>query len=271
MSGSRYAHYEFLKIDVRQNGVALLTMNRPEVLNACTPKGHSELGQIWLDLDQDEAVNVSIITGEGKGFCAGDDLRNSIIGDPEAIQRTMEHAAAIVNNMVAAKKPIVSAINGVAVGAGLAVALLADISLASDRAKLIDGHTKLGIVAGDHAALIWPLLCGMARAKYYLLLCDTIKGEEAAQIGLVSKCVPHDDLMTVAFDVANRLAKGSQFAIQGTKQVLNNWLRASGAIFDQSLALEMASLFMPDAREGTSAFRERREARFPSAGIGQKV
>lgn len=264
-----YSSYKFLRVEKRGNGVLLLTMNRPDVLNACDSTGHHELGQIWLDFGNDPSAKVAIITGEGKAFCAGGDLGKAKVGDVPTVLEVMRHDEAIVHNMLNLKKPVISAINGVAVGAGLAVGLLADISLASERTRLIDGHTKLGVVAGDHAALIWPLLCGLARAKYYLLLCEQIDGKTAAEIGLVSRFVEHEKLMPTAFDLADRLASGSQWAIRGTKQVLNSWLRNSTPIFDQSLALEMMSFFLPDAPEGVRAFRERRAPRFPSAATDQ--
>jgi enoyl-CoA hydratase len=262
-----YSQYKYLKVELRESGVLCLTMNRPEVLNACDTSGHDELGRIWLDFERDPRAKVALITGAGKAFCAGGDLGKAKIDDPETVLKVLRQDSAIVYNMLNIKKPVVSAINGVAVGAGLAVALMADLSIASDRARLIDGHTKLGVVAGDHAALIWPLLCGMARAKYYLLLCDAVSGREAADMGLVSRCVPHDELMTVANEIAERLAAGSQWAIRGTKQVLNNWFRLSSPIFDQSVALEMASFFLPDAPEGINAFREKRLPEFPSAAV----
>jgi enoyl-CoA hydratase len=180
----------------------------------------------------------------------------------------MRDAGNLVYNMINIRKPVVSAINGVAVGAGLAVALLADISIASENARLIDGHTKLGVVAGDHAALLWPLLCGMARAKYYLLLCESVSGKEAGEIGLVSRCVPHDELMKTAMGVAERLASGSQWAVQGTKQALNSWFKNNMSIFNESLALETASLLLPDLKEGQRAFAEKRAAQFPSSKVG---
>jgi enoyl-CoA hydratase len=167
--------------------------------------------------------------------------------------------------MINLDKPIVSAINGVAVGAGLVVALLADVSIMSEAARLTDGHTRLGVAAGDHAAIIWPLLCGMAKAKYYLLTCDFVDGREAERIGLVSLCAPPDQVMTRAWDVADRLAGGAQHAIRYTKRVLNNWLRQAGPIFDQSLALEILSFGQPDVLEGVRALREKRAPRFPSA------
>lgn len=259
-----YTAYTFLKIEKKPNGVMLITMNRPEVLNACDSRGHFEMGQIWLDVDRDPDVKVAVITGAGKAFCAGGDLRQADLSDPEHIQKVIKHDLAIVHNMVNMKKPVISAINGVAVGAGLAVALLADISLISDQGRLIDGHTKLGVAPGDHAAIIWPLLCGMARAKYYLMLCEGISGEEAARIGMVTKCVPHSELMDEAMRIADRLAEGSQWAIRGTKAIMNHWLKMAAPIFDYSAMYEMASFFLPDAREGVAAFREKRSPVFTS-------
>src|SRR5258708_25005915 len=140
----------------------------------------------------------------------------------------------MVYNLVNCNKAVVSAINGVAVGAGLALAVLADIWIAGASARLIDGHTKLGVAAGDHAAIIWPLLCGMAKAKYHLLLCETLTGAQAERIGLVSLAVPDDELQDRAMEIAVRLAEGAPNAIAWTKYALNNWLRAAGPIFDAS-------------------------------------
>lgn len=260
-----YSGYEFLKIERLPDGVLGITLNRPETLNACTGEGHDEMGRIWVDFDNDPDARVALITGAGKAFCSGGDLKKADINDRHHVMETMRRDSAIVHNMMNLKKPVVSAINGVAVGAGLSVALLADISIASEKAVLIDGHTKLGVVAGDHAALVWPLLCGLAKSKYYLLLCERIGGKEAADMGMVARCVPHDELMPTAREIAGRLANGSQWAIRGTKQVMNNWLRMSTPIFDQSLALEIASFFLPDAQEGVQAFREKRAPIFPTA------
>jgi enoyl-CoA hydratase len=164
--------------------------------------------------------------------------------------------------MINCSKPIVSAIRGPAVGAGLAVGLLADISIASKTAKLIDGHTKLGVAAGDHAAIIWPLLCGMAKAKYYLLLCETLSGEEAERIGLISMAVDDGELDATALKTAVRLAEGAPAAIRWTKYALNNWLRSAGPSFDTSLALEFLAFSGPDVREGIAAIRDKRAPAF---------
>ena len=179
----------------------------------------------------------------------------------------MKEAADIVYNITNCDKPIISAINGTAVGAGLAVALMADISIIADNARLTDGHLRLGVGAGDHAAIIWPLLCGLAKAKYYLLTADFIDGKEAERIGLVSLCVPPEQLMPKAMEVATKLATGSQLAVRWTKRALNNWIRQAGPIFDHSLALEMLGFFTDDAAEGVRALQARRAPQFPSARL----
>jgi enoyl-CoA hydratase len=211
---------------------------------------------------------VAVVTGSGRAFSAGGDLEmvEANATDPRRLANTVREASDIVYNMINLDKPVVSAINGVAVGAGLVVALMADISIIAEDVRFTDGHTKLGVVAGDHAAIIWPLLCGMAKAKYYLLTSDFIDGREAERIGLVSLCVPRDQLLAKAFEVAERLAQGSQQAIRWTKRSLNNWLRLAGPIFDQSIALEMLTFMGEDVREGLRAIREKRPPRFPSAG-----
>ncbi len=261
-----YSKYEHILFDIK-DGVALLTINRPEVYNATNFKLHNELSKVWLDLGEDDDVRVVVITGAGTAFSAGGDfdLIQESIGNAKVIAGTMEEARDIVHNMINLDKPVISAINGVAVGAGLAVAMLADISIASDKARFTDGHVRLGVAAGDHAAVIWPMLIGMAKAKYYLLTCDFLDGTEAERIGLVSQVVPHDELMDKAMDVANRLASGSQQALKYTKRSLNQWLRqAEHTAFDYSLSLEMLGFFGEDVQEGLNSVRERRDPKFPS-------
>lgn len=262
-----YRDYQHLLFDRRPNGVLLVTLNRPEVFNATNARLHWELTQVWRTIDADAAVRVAVVTGAGKAFSAGGDLDmvEHTAGDPAAVAATMREASDLVYSMIDLDKPVVSAINGVAVGAGLVVALLSDVSVMAESARLTDGHTRLGVAAGDHAAIIWPLLCGMAKAKYYLLTCDFIDGKEAERLGLVSLCVPADQVLPRALEVADRLATGAQLAIRYTKRALNNWLRQAGPIFDQSLALEMLTFGHADVREGVRALREKRAPRFPSA------
>jgi enoyl-CoA hydratase len=262
-----YSDFRHLTFEPKPNGVLLVTINRPEVLNAANARLHWEFTQIWPTVDADPTTRVVLVTGAGKAFSAGGDLAlvEDMAGNPDALSRTMREASDLVYNMINLDKPVVSAINGVAVGAGLVVALLADVSIMAETARFTDGHTRLGVAAGDHAAIVWPLLCGMAKAKYYLLTADFIDGKEAERIGLVSFCVPPEQVMPKALDVADRLARGSQHSIRWTKRALNNWLRQAGPIFDQSLALEMLSFTHGDVLEGVKALREKRAPVFPSA------
>jgi enoyl-CoA hydratase len=262
-----YKEYRHLLFERRANGVLLVTINRPERLNAANDRLHWELTQIWLTIDRDPDTRVAVVTGAGRAFSAGGDMEmvEANARDPKRLANTVREASDIVYNMINLDKPIISAINGVAVGAGLVVALLADISIIAEDARFTDGHTKLGVVAGDHAAIIWPLLCGMAKAKYYLLTSDFIDGKEAERIGLVSLCVPREQLMAKAFEVADKLGLGSQPALRWTKRSLNNWLRMAGPIFDQSIALEMLTFMMEDVHEGMQAIRDKRPPTFPSA------
>jgi enoyl-CoA hydratase len=262
-----YGDYRHLLFERRSHGVVLVTINRPEVLNATNRRLHWELTQVWLTIDADPAARVALVTGAGKAFSAGGDLDmvEEMAGSPDAVAGVMREASDLVYNLVNLDKPVVSAINGVAVGAGLVVALLADVSIAAETARFTDGHTRLGVAAGDHAAILWPLLCGMAKAKYYLLTSEFLDGREAERIGLVSLCVPPQELMARAVTVAEGLGRGSQRSIRWTKRALNNWLRQAGPIFDQSLALEMLTFMDADVREGVRAIREKRPPRFPSA------
>ncbi len=262
-----YSDFEHLAFERPHDGVLLITINRPEVLNAANERLHRELSQIWSVVDADDSVAVSVITGAGTAFSAGGDLDmvEKMTTDHATVVEQWRDAKAIVEEMLASVKPIVSAINGVAVGAGLAVALLADVSIVASSARLSDGHTRLGVAAGDHAAILWPLLCGMAKAKYYLMTAEFIDGVEAERIGLVTRCVPDGDVVTEALAVAERLAKGSRTAVQWTKRVLNQWMLTNAPVFGESLALEMVGFLGRDAKEGVQAIRERRPPDFPSA------
>jgi enoyl-CoA hydratase len=227
-------------------------------------QGHLELSEIWRDVSADDSVRCAVLRGQGLGFSGGGDLAlvQDMADDFELRSRVWKEARDLVYNLINCDKPIVSAIHGPAVGAGLVAGLLADISIASRTARIVDGHTRLGVAAGDHAAMVWPLLCSMAKAKYHLLLCEPVSGEEAERIGLVSLAVDESDLLTRAYEVAERLAAGSQSAIRWTKYALNNWLRQAGPNFDTSLALEFMGFAGPDVREGLASLREKRPPRF---------
>lgn len=259
-----YAAYRLLALDRPHPRVLRITLNRPEKLNAVDAETHRELADIWRDIDRDESVGAVLVTGAGKAFSAGGDfgMVQAMIDDFQTRARIWKESRDLVYNVINCGKPIVSAMRGVAVGAGLSVGLLADISIAAKTARIIDGHTRLGVAAGDHAAIIWPLLCGMAKAKYYLLLCEAVSGEEAERIGLVSLAVDDAELDARALDVAVRLAEGAPNAIRWTKYAMNNWLRMAGPSFDTSMALEFMGFTGPEVKEGLAAFAEKRKPNF---------
>jgi enoyl-CoA hydratase len=261
----RYARFTRLVVERPHPRVLRVSMNRPEKYNAADAEMHANVAEIWRDIDADASVNAVVLTGAGQAFSAGGDFEmiEQMRLDFGTRVRVWREARDIVYNVINCRKPIVSAINGVAVGAGLALAILADISIAAKSARLIDGHTKLGVAAGDHAAIIWPLLCGMAKAKYHLLLCEPVTGEEAERIGLVSLSVADEELQERALEIAVRLAEGAQGAVRWTKYALNNWLRTAGPIFDTSLALEFLGFSGPELPEGIAALREKRPPTFP--------
>ena len=260
-----YAHYTRLTFDRPHPKVLRVTMGNG-AMNAADDQLHRELGEVWRQIDADRTVNAAILTGAGKHFSAGGDFKliEDMIADFETRTRVWKEARDLVYNVINCSKPIVSAMRGVAVGAGLVAGLLADISIATRDCRIIDGHTRLGVAAGDHAAIIWPLLCGMAKAKYYLLLCEPIRGEDAERIGLISLVVDDAELDARAVAVATRLAEGAQSAIRWTKYALNNWLRQMGPTFDASLALEFMGFTGPEVKEGLASHREKRRPTFPN-------
>lgn len=233
-------------------------------LNSVGPEAHRDIADVWLAVDRDPDVDVAILQGAGKGFSSGGsfELIEGIIDDYETRTKVLREARDLVWNVINCSKPIVSAIHGPAVGAGLVAGMLADVSIVGRNAKIIDGHTRLGVAAGDHAAICWPLLVGMAKAKYYLLTCDTLTGEEAERIGLVSMCVDDDAVHDTALEVAQKLRSVSQSAVRWTKHTLNHWYRQMGPAFDASVAYEFYGFGGPDVAEGVASHREKRAPNF---------
>ena len=245
------------------DGVLQMTLEGPG-LNAVDAAKHRQLADVWRTIDRDPDVRVALLTGAGKAFSAGGsfDLVESIIDDPVVRLRVLGEARDLVHGVIDCSKPIVSAMWGPAVGAGLVAGLLADVSVVGRTARIIDGHTRLGVAAGDHAAICWPLLCGMAKAKYYLLTCRDLSGEEAERIGLVSLCVDDDRVLDEATAVAVELAAGAQQAIRWTKRTLNHTYRLLAPAFDASVAYEFLGFTGADAAEGVASHREKRAPHF---------
>lgn len=256
--------FERLQFEMRDHGVLLMTLTNPERLNATDAVMHEELARVFAVIDRTPEVRAVVVTGHGAAFSAGGDLDwiAEQVGNHAQTMRVMREAGDIVRTMIDCDTPIISAINGVAVGAGLAVALLADISIINAEARFTDGHIRLGVAAGDHAVAIWPLLCGMAKAKYYLLTAEFIDGAEAERIGLVSKAVAPSEVLPTALSIAERLATGPRDATRLTKRALNHWLRQALPNFEASLAYEMLNFLGADAAEGLAALHAKRAPQF---------
>ena len=261
--GAYQAAFGSLGFAEPEPGILELVIGTEARLNAVDAATHRDLAQVWRAIDTDAAVRVVLVRGAGANFSSGGDfgLIERMIEDEATLLRVWKEASDLVYNLINCSKPVVSAIRGTAVGAGLAVALLADIAVAARNARILDGHTRLGVAAGDHAVIIWPLLCGLAKARYYLLTNKPLSGEEAERIGLVALAVEDAAVRDTALGVARQLAAGSATAMRFTKHALNNWLRLAGPSFDASLALEFLGFRLGDVRSGLEAVRGRRRDR----------
>jgi enoyl-CoA hydratase len=260
-----YERYKSLKFDRPHPRVIRITLSSQLKLGVMDPDMHRELSEVWRDVDADETVSAIIVTGEGKVFSAGGDLKHElkVAVDYDLRMQAMKETRDLVYNILHCSKPIVSAMRGWAVGAGLAAGLLADISVVAKDANLMDGHTKIGVAAGDCAMIIWPLLVSMAKAKYYLMCCERLSGEEAERIGLVSMAVPDEEVAAKAEQIATNLANGAPAAIRWTKYSLNSWIKNAGPIFDASVAYEFMGFSGREGLEGMKAFLEKRAPDFP--------
>ncbi|WP_234553500.1 enoyl-CoA hydratase/isomerase family protein [Thermus caliditerrae] len=236
-----------------------------EKLNAMGPELHRELSRVWRDLEGQEEVRAVLLRGEGGVFSAGGSfaLIEEMRSSHEALMRVFWEARELVLGPLSFPSPVVAAVEGVAVGAGLALALASDVVVAGKRARLLDGHLRLGVAAGDHAVLLWPLLTGLAKAKYHLLLSEPLTGEEAERLGLIALAVEDGEVYAKALEVAERLAQGPKEALSLTKHALNGWLRTFLPHFEVSLALEFLGFSGKELEEGLKALKEKRPPTFP--------
>ena len=272
-----YSEYEFLKVDVADR-VATITINRPDRLNAVHNALHHELEQIWIDVRADHDVNAIILTGAGRAFCAGGDVKGMAEGSLSGAAPkkgkgrgrgpiAASNGRRVVENMLDVEQPIIGAINGDAIGLGATLALLCDITVVSEKARFADTHVKVGIVAGDGGAVIWPLLIGPHRAKEFLMRGNFINGAEAGRIGMVNYAVEPEAVMSKARELAQELADGPTFAIRWSKLSVNKWLKQqANLILDASLAYEMMTFNTNDHQEAVKAFVEKRKPNFVKAG-----
>ncbi|MGO9604240.1 MAG: enoyl-CoA hydratase/isomerase family protein [Candidatus Binataceae bacterium] len=267
-----YSEYEFLKVEVAER-VATITINRPDSLNAVHNAMHHELEQIWIDVRADQDVNAIILTGAGRAFCAGGDVKGMAGGTLAGSGKkgkgrgrgpiAASNGRRVVENMLDVEQPIIGAINGDAIGLGATLALLCDITVVSEKARFADTHVRVGIVAGDGGAVIWPLLIGPHRAKEFLMRGNFINGAEAGRIGMVNYAVAPESVMTKAQELAQELADGPTWAIRWSKLSVNKWLKQqANLILDASLAYEMMTFNTKDHQEAVKAFVEKRKPNF---------
>ncbi|MEO8539748.1 MAG: enoyl-CoA hydratase-related protein [bacterium] len=258
----RQDNFETIQIE-RDGAVAVLRLNRPERLNAVNGAMHSELMQVFLDVQADPDVRAAVLTGAGRAFCAGGDFGGGSNMASKSGLTMMQEARRIVDNLLDCEKPIVSAVNGAAAGLGATIALLCDVVVASRNARIGDPHAKMGITAGDGGAVIWPLLIGVNRAKYMLMSGDLIPADEAFSMGLVNKVVDEGEAFPAAMAIAQKLAAGAPYAVQTSKTAVNKFIKAvSNLVLPYSLAVEEVSMRTADHREAVAAFQEKREPTF---------
>lgn len=257
-----FAGYEHLSFE-RHDGVLTVRIARPEARNAVNAALHRELSRVFADIRADRETRAVILTGEGKAFSAGGDLKWFEEMTAESLDALFGEARKIIVDLLEVPQPVIAAVNGPAVGLGATLALFCDIVIAAEDAVLGDPHVLVGVVAGDGGAVIWPWLVGVARAKEYLLTGENLSASEAHRIGLVNRVVAPEQLLAEANELAVRLARGPVHAIQGTKASVNSILRDTvNLVLDKSLALERECFGTEDHREAVSAFLERRTPQF---------
>jgi enoyl-CoA hydratase len=262
---SDYDKYETIKIEVSE-GVATCTLNRPDALNAVTRQMHKELELLFGEIGEDRDVRAIVLTGAGRAFCAGGDVKemdSTDVADDRPAGIFDSGARRVVANLLGIPQPIIAAVNGVAVGLGATLALLCDVVFMAESARIGDTHVSIGLVPGDGGAVIWPLLVGPARAKEYLLTGDLIPAPEAERIGLVNHVVDNDKVLDDALAFAGRLADGPTMAIRLTKHTIQRTiLQQALNSMDVGLALESITGTSHDYTEATTAWAEKRTPEF---------
>ncbi len=239
-----YSSYKCIQFE-REGRILRVTLNRPDKLNAVDEQLHHELAQVFYDISIDRECDVVILTGAGRAFCAGGDVSMMERLGEEKSRYTFQNIQGkrIVYSLLEAEKPIICRLNGDAIGLGASVALLCDIIVADENAKIGDPHVRVGLVAGDGGCLIWPHLVGYARAKEALLLGDLVDAQEAKDIGLINRVCSADQLDETVDKIASRLANGATEAIAWTKAVTNLGLkREMHAVMDAGMAYEALSM-----------------------------
>lgn len=261
MSDAWFDHYEHIQFK-RAGRVLTIVMNRPEVKNAANVRMHNELSRVFADAQRDEATDIVVLTGAGDAFSAGGDIRamRDKIADRTLWNDTVNEARALFYSILDLDKPLIARINGAASGLGATLAVYADISIAVETAVIGDPHVKVGLVAGDGGALMWPMLVGFQRAKELLFLGDNIPAAEAARLGLITHVVPAGELDARIDELIAKLLKLPPFALRGTKKAINHTLKQLAlATFEYGISLETQSQLTNDHAEAVAAFIDKRK------------
>jgi enoyl-CoA hydratase len=265
-----YDRYRYLTT-ARAGRILTVTLNRPERLNAVNAEFHEELRDIWLDIGNDYEADVIVLTGAGRAFCAGGDVKDmDQLVEPFGGGRSIEslvvmqaEARRLARNMLDVEQPIIAAVNGDAFGLGASIALLCDIIVMADDARIADTHVDVGLVAGDGGAVLWPLALGPHRAKEFLLRGTRISGAEAAQLGLVNHARPRDQVVATAMEIAEDLAARAPMAVRWTKHSVNKWMKqVLEQVFDVGIAYELVTMRSSDHKEGIDALLEGRMPKY---------
>lgn len=258
-----YSKYEFLTVATDADGVCVLTMNDPDKLNAVGPHNHWELEHIWIDLARDEAIKTIVFTGAGRAFSAGGDIKKMAeraqteFGLKYAL-RVPQNTLRIFEHLLLCPQPIIAAVNGDAIGLGMTLALFSDMSIVADDARLGDTHVKVGLVAGDGGAVMWPLLVGPQRAKEFLMRGKLLKGAQAAEMNLVNYAFPKEIVLDEAMKIAREIAANPVWAVRWSKAAVNKQLKAQlNQILELSIAYESLTMLTHDYAEATRAFAEK--------------
>lgn len=245
----------------RNGPVLTATIAGANPVNGVDAAMHDELAQVFTDLQRDSASDLIVLTGAGRAFCAGGDFAwfREQIEDPARFRAIAWDAKRIVTSLLEMEKPILCRLNGAAAGLGATIALLCDVIIADETAKIGDPHVKVGLVAGDGGAVIWPQLIGYARAKELLMTGELLSAAEAQALGLINHAVPADALDAKVEEVAGKILANPKWAVRWTKSVTNIPLRALAAqLMDASVGWESVSNYLDDRREAVAAVMEKR-------------
>ena len=259
-----YKKYKELQIQ-KENRILTVTINRPEDMNAVNEQLHIEFSTIFIDAEYDDDVDIIILTGAGKAFCAGGDLKwlLRIHGDPVETAYHINHDRKIQNAMLDMEKPIIAKVNGPAVGLGCSLALFCDFIYATPRSKFADPHVSVGLVAGDGGCVIWPQLIGYARAKKYLLTGELVSANDAFDMGLITEVIDESEIDDAVQALAEKLRDGAKYSIRWTKTSINAGLKVmANSIIDRAAAFENVTQLMEDHKIALKAFAEKKQPRF---------